>query len=159
MEKLITDYFRSPIGTIQLQHSGNGICSLIFIEGEIPESRNIPQLDECKNQLEEYFDGKSKEFSLQLDPAGTDFQKLIWNELLQIKFGQTMTYSAIAKKTGDIKSIRAVGRANATNPVSIIIPCHRVIGADGSLTGYAGGLWRKKWLLEHEQKIFQLSLF
>jgi methylated-DNA-[protein]-cysteine S-methyltransferase len=159
MEELITDYFRSPIGTIQLQHSGVGICSLIFFEGEIPESRNIPQLDECKNQLEEYFEGKRKEFSLQLDPEGTDFQKLIWDELLQIKFGQTMTYSELAKKTGDIKSIRAVGRANATNPVSIIIPCHRVIGANGSLTGYAGGLWRKKWLLEHEQKIFQLSLF
>jgi len=159
MEKLITDYFRSPIGTIQLQHSGKGICSLIFLEGEMPGSTNFPQFDECKSQLEEYFDGKRKEFSLQLDAMGTDFQKLIWNELLQIKSGQTMTYSELAKKTGDLKSIRAVGRANATNAVSIIIPCHRVIGSDGSLTGYAGGLWRKKWLLEHEQKIFQLSLF
>lgn len=159
MEKLITDYFRSPIGTIQLQHSGKGICSLIFLDEEMPESKNSSQLDECKNQLKEYFEGKRKEFSLHLDPKGTDFQKLIWKKLLEIKFGQTKTYAEIAKKTGDLKSIRAVGRANATNLVSIIIPCHRVIGSDGSLTGYAGGLWRKKWLLEHEQKISQLSLF
>ena len=117
------------------------------------------ELDECKHQLNEYFEGTRKEFNLILDLAGTDFQKLIWMELLKIKFGKTLTYADLSRKIGDMKSIRAVGRANATNPVSIIVPCHRVIGSDGSLTGYAGGLWRKKWLLEHEQKHFQMSLF
>ena len=117
------------------------------------------ELDECKQQLNEYFEGTRKEFNLILDLAGTDFQMKIWAELLKIRFGNTLTYADLSRKIGDMKSIRAVGRANATNPVSIIVPCHRVIGSDGSLTGYAGGLWRKKWLLEHEQKHFQLSLF
>jgi methylated-DNA-[protein]-cysteine S-methyltransferase len=156
---MITSYINSPIGTIRLQHSGKGLCSLVFMDHQLPETDNYPELKECKKQLNEYFTGTRKEFELQLDLSGTDFQKLIWNELLKIKFGQTVTYSNIAGKIGDSKSIRAVGRANATNPVSIIVPCHRVIGADGSLTGYAGGLWRKSWLLEHEGKHYQPGLF
>lgn len=159
MDKLITGYMTSPLGTIRLQHSGKGLCSLIFVDHELPESDSYSELDECKHQLNDYFEGTQKEFDLILDLAGTDFQKLIWMELLKIKFGQTLTYADLSRKIGDMKSIRAVGRANATNPVSIIVPCHRVIGSDGSLTGYAGGLWRKKWLLEHEQKHFQMSLF
>jgi methylated-DNA-[protein]-cysteine S-methyltransferase len=159
MDNLITSYIHSPIGTIRMQHSGKGLYSLVFMDIQLPETENYPELKEYKKQLNEYFIGTRKEFELQLDLTGTDFQKLIWDELRKIKYGQTLTYSDIAKKIGDNKSIRAVGRANATNPVSIIVPCHRVIGANGSLTGYAGGLWRKKWLLEHEQKHIQLNLF
>lgn len=159
MDKLITGYMTSPLGTIRLQHSAKGICSLIFVDHELPETEHYSELDECKQQLNQYFEGTRKEFNLILDLAGTAFQMKIWAELLKISFGNTLTYADLARKIGDMKSIRAVGRANATNPVSIIVPCHRVIGSDGSLTGYAGGLWRKKWLLEHEQKHFQLSLF
>jgi methylated-DNA-[protein]-cysteine S-methyltransferase len=159
MDELITGYMVSPLGTIRLQHSGKGICSLVFTDQEIPEIGHLCELDDCKQQLNEYFGGTRKEFDLDLDLSGTDFQKLIWKELLEIKFGQIVSYADLAKKIGDMKSIRAVGRANATNPISIIIPCHRVIGSDGKLTGYAGGLWRKKWLLDHEQRLLQLNLF
>ncbi len=117
------------------------------------------ELNEYSLQLIEYFNGSRSEFNIQLDLNGSSFRKAVWNELLLIKFGQTMSYADLARKMGDIKSIRAVAGANAVNPVSIIVPCHRVIGSDGSLTGYAGGLWRKKWLLEHEQSHHQMSLF
>ena len=156
---MVTGYFKSPIGTIRIQHSGKGICSLIFADQEEAQTNDNAELDECIHQLTEYFAGMRKEFDLRLDLSGTDFQMKIWNELLKIRFGQTLSYADLTRKIGDMKSIRAVGRANATNPVSVIVPCHRVIGTDGSLTGYAGGLWRKKWLLEHEQKFHQLSLF
>jgi len=159
MEELLTGYLDSPIGTIRLLHSGKGISSLIFLNQSASDNENFPVFDECKQQLKEYFDGIRKEITIQLDLSGTEFQKKIWAELIKIRFGQTVTYADLAKKINDIKSIRAVGRANATNPVSVIVPCHRVIGTDGSLTGYAGGLWRKKWLLEHEQKLHQMSLF
>jgi methylated-DNA-[protein]-cysteine S-methyltransferase len=159
METMVTGYVKSPLGTIRIQHSGKGICSLIFADQEEPQTNDNAELDECIRQLTEYFAGMRKEFDLRLDLSGTDFQIKIWNELLKINFGQTLSYADLAGKIGDIKSIRAVGRANATNPVSILVPCHRVIGTNGSLTGYAGGLWRKKWLLEHEQKFHQLSLF
>lgn len=149
----------SPLGTMRLQHSQKGLCSLIFLNHEVPEDLQYDELKETHRQLMEYFNGSLKEFTVPLDLHGTDFRKSIWQELLKIKFGQTMTYSELAIKTGDIKAIRAAANANARNPVSIIVPCHRVIGSDGSLTGYAGGLWRKKWLLEHEQKQHQLSLF
>ena len=106
-----------------------------------------------------YFEGKRNQFDLNLNPAGTDFQKKVWNELLQIPYGKTCSYLDIAKRLGDPKSIRAAATANGKNPLWIVIPCHRVIGSDGSLTGYAGGLWRKKWLLDHENPVKQTSLF
>jgi methylated-DNA-[protein]-cysteine S-methyltransferase len=108
-------------------------------------------LDECKQQLNQYFEGTRKEFNLILDLAGTAFQMKIWAELLKISFGNTLTYADLSRKIGDMKSIRAVGRANATNPVSIIVPCHRVIGSNGKLTGYACGLDIKAFLLNIEQ--------
>jgi len=154
-----TSYFNSPLGTIELRHSGKGISSLIFVDRLLPEKQPVRIFDECKKQLKEYFEGSRTDFELEIDLQGTEFQKKVWNELLKISYGRTITYSDIAKKISDTKSIRAVGKANGSNPVSIIVPCHRVIGSDGSLTGYAGGLWRKKWLLEHEQKNTQLSLF
>ena len=151
--------YNSPIGTIQIEHSGVGISSLIFIE-EKSHEKNIPDpIKPLFLQLDEYFAGNRKEFDLNLDLTGTDFQKQVWEILLEIPFGQTISYMDIAKKLRDPKTIRAVGNANGKNPVSIIVPCHRVIGSDGSMTGYAGGLWRKEWLLNHEQKHKQLSLF
>jgi methylated-DNA-[protein]-cysteine S-methyltransferase len=100
--------------------------------------------------MDEYFEGSRKEFQLPLAPEGTDFQKRVWSELLNIPYGATCSYLDVARALGDANAIRAVGAANGRNPISIIIPCHRVIGADGSLTGYGGGLWRKEWLLRHE---------
>lgn len=101
-------------------------------------------------QLDEYFGGRCGEFNLPLDLQGTEFQKRVWAELQKIPFGKTVTYKELALRLGDVKAIRAVGTANGANPVSLIVPCHRVIGSDGSLVGYGGGLWRKKWLLQHE---------
>ncbi|MCK5677367.1 MAG: methylated-DNA--[protein]-cysteine S-methyltransferase, partial [Flavobacteriaceae bacterium] len=98
-------------------------------------------------------------FDLKLNPQGTDFQQNVWNELQRIPYGKTTSYLDQSKKMGNVKAIRAIASANGKNPIWIIIPCHRVIGSDGSLTGYAGGLWRKKWLLEHENPTKQTSLF
>ena len=132
---------------------------MVFIDDK-PETKEIPDiLIPVVSQLEEYFAGNRKIFDLQLDMRGTNFQKQVWKLLLEIPFGQTISYMDIAKKLDDPKKIRAVGNANGKNPVSIIVPCHRVIGSDGSLTGYAGGLWRKEWFLNHEKKYKQLSLF
>jgi methylated-DNA-[protein]-cysteine S-methyltransferase len=103
-----------------------------------------------KTQLDEYFSRKREAFTLPLDLKGTEFQKKVWAELLNIPFGKTVSYKELSIRLGDVKAIRAVAAANGANPVSIIVPCHRVIGSDGSPTGYAGGLWRKQWLLEHE---------
>jgi methylated-DNA-[protein]-cysteine S-methyltransferase len=110
-------------------------------------------------QLAEYFEGIRSQFDLKLNPKGTDFQQKVWKELLNIPFGKTRTYLEQTKQLGDPKAIRAVASANGKNPVGIVIPCHRVIGSDGSLTGYASGIWRKKWLLEHESPVKQQSLF
>ena len=121
---------------------------------DIPES-----LRECVQQLKEYFKGERTNFNLLLNPQGTKFQKLVWQELCDIEYAKTISYLAQSKQIGDIKAVRAVAAANGKNPISIVIPCHRVIGSDGSLTGYAGGVWRKKWLLDYENPLKQLSLF
>lgn len=151
-------YF-SPIGLINVEYSERGISNLVFVDGnemESPinemESRFNEMESQIIQQIEEYFTRKRYVFNLPLDLQGTEFQKRVWNELLKIPFGKTVTYKEVALKLGDVKAVRAVGTANGANPVSIIIPCHRVIGSDGSLTGYAGGLWRKKWLLEFESQ-------
>ena len=120
----------------------------------------IPQLlQQAVFELNEYFDGKRNDFTFQLKASGTDFQQKVWKSLLEIPFGKTMSYMELSKKLGDVKAIRAVASANGKNMLWIVVPCHRVIGTDGSLTGYAGGLWRKKWLLEHETPPTQHSLF
>ncbi len=110
-------------------------------------------LAECITQLDEYFYGERRTFSLETEQDGTPFRKRVWQELAEIPFGKTCSYLDIARKMGDKKSMRAVGTANGDNQLAIIVPCHRVIGADGTLTGYSGGLWRKQWLLEHERKM------
>jgi len=109
--------------------------------------------------LEAYFKGELKEFKLKLNPRGTPFQKTVWQSLLEIPFGETCSYLELSKNLGDVKAIRTVAAANGKKQLWIVIPCHRVIGSDGSLTGYSGGLWRKKWLLDFKNRPLQLQLF
>ncbi len=154
-----TAYIKTPLGIAKISGDENGISVIsILSEGEV--STTIPQiLQEAVQQLHHYFEGKITDFDFPINPSGTEFQKKVWAELLKIPFGKTMSYMDLSKKLGDVKAIRAVASANGKNPLWIVVPCHRVIGTDGSLTGYAGGLWRKKWLLEHENPTNQQSLF
>jgi methylated-DNA-[protein]-cysteine S-methyltransferase len=154
-----TCFINSPLGITKIEGDENGIALIsVLSEGEV--STKIPKhLKEAVTQLEDYFEGKRNDFTFKLNPKGTDFQQKVWQELLNIPYGKTISYLDLSKKLGDIKAIRAVASANGKNPLWIVVPCHRVIGTDGSLTGYAGGLWRKKWLLEHENPTNQQSLF
>lgn len=152
-------YIKTPLGITKIMGDENGI-SVISVSDEGEISEQIPAvLQEAVSQLMAYFEGKRTTFDFKLNPKGTEFQQKIWNGLLEIPFGKTMSYLELSKKLGDVKAIRAVASANGKNPLWIVVPCHRVIGTDGSLTGYAGGLWRKKWLLEHENPTTQQSLF
>ncbi len=154
MEKAIT-YFPSPIGIVQLRGSTLGLERLSFVEEIGSDVLNEHLLAEHVTQLQEYFTGNRKEFKLKVMPLGTHFQLNVWEELVKIPFAVTWSYERLARSLGDIKCIRAAATANGRNPLPIIIPCHRVVGKDGELTGYSAGLWRKKWLLEHEQKNIQ----
>lgn len=150
---------KTPLGIATITGDENGI-SVISIADEGEVSAEIPTvLQEAVNQLNDYFEGKRTDFDFKLNPKGTGFQQKVWLGLLEIPFGKTCSYMDLSKKLGDVKAIRAVASANGKNPLWIVVPCHRVIGTDGSLTGYAGGLWRKKWLLEHENPTTQQSLF
>ncbi len=160
MESNHTAYYKTPIGTAKIVGDKNGISAVTVIDDAKETSTEIPEtLLDCVQQLDDYFNGTRKQFNLKLNPQGTDFQKRVWNELLLVPYGKTRTYLEQSKKLGDVKAIRAVASANGKNPIWIIIPCHRIIGSNGSLTGYAGGIWRKKWLLEHENPSAQQSLF
>lgn len=160
MNQIQITYYKTPIGTAKIVGDKNGISSVAVIDEEIESSKEIPKyLKDCVLQLDEYFNKKRIDFKLKLNPKGTEFQKKVWDELLKVPYGKTRTYLEQTKKLGDVKAIRAVASANGKNPIWIIIPCHRIIGSDGSLTGYAGGIWRKKWLLEHENPSTQQSLF
>lgn len=156
-------HYESPVGWIEITACSKGIVSLRFA-GPVPEP-DSPQgvLKDCITQLGLYFDGSLTAFNLPLAPEGTPFQLRVWHELLKIPYGQVITYRDLAVRLQGPTYTRIVGQANARNPVSILIPCHRVIGMNGALTGYAGGLWRKKFLLELEQKIgstgFRPTLF
>jgi methylated-DNA-[protein]-cysteine S-methyltransferase len=154
-----TTFFKCPLGVVKIVGDANGISEIsILDEGEVSDS--IPNdLEQAVIQLQEYFEGKRTHFDLKLNPKGSDFQQSVWQELLNIPYGKTLSYMELSKKIGDVKAIRAVASANGKNPLWIVIPCHRVIGTDGSLTGYAGGLWRKKRLLELENPTNQQSLF
>lgn len=152
-------YIDSPLGITKISGDENGI-SEISVGYEETITEQIPiNFKQAVIELEEYFNGIRKEFTSKLNPKGTDFQKKVWQELLKIPFGKTTSYLELSKKLGDVKAIRAVASANGKNPLWIVVPCHRVIGSDGSLTGYAGGLWRKQWLLEHEKGEKQQTLF
>ena len=137
----------------------NGLISLFFVDKMGISTENQQFVKECCIQLEHYFTKNLTQFDLQLNLRGTIFQKEVWNQLLNIPYGKTISYSTLALQLGDVNKTRAVGLANGKNPISIIVPCHRVIGANGNLTGYAGGLEKKKWLLEHEGAIKQMRLF
>ncbi|WP_026725582.1 methylated-DNA--[protein]-cysteine S-methyltransferase [Flavobacterium sasangense] len=155
-----TVFINTPLGFTEIQGDENGISKIHVMNEDVEISTKIPkELKEAVLQLQDYFDGKRTTFTFPLNPSGTDFQKKVWNELLHIPFGKTCSYLELSKKLGDVKAIRAVASANGKNPLWIVVPCHRVIGTDGSLTGYAGGLWRKKWLLEHENPVKQETLF
>ncbi len=154
-------HIETPLGIASISGDELGVSSIsitkenvVSLDIEVPAS-----LKKAVTQLQEYFDGQRTTFDFILNPKGTEFQKRVWNELLKIPFGKTVSYLDIAKRLGDPKCIRAAATANGKNPLWIVIPCHRVIGTDGSLTGYAGGLWRKKWLLDHENPVKQQSLF
>ena len=154
-----TIFIKTPLGIAKIKGDEDGVSS-ISIADEGIVSNDIPTvLQAAVQQLNDYFEGTRTHFDLKLNLEGTDFQKKVWRELENIPFGKTMSYLELSKKLGDVKAIRAVAAANGKNPLWIVVPCHRVIGSDGSLTGYAGGLGRKKWLLEHENPSAQQSLF
>jgi methylated-DNA-[protein]-cysteine S-methyltransferase len=154
MDAFFNAYYQSPIGTIHLQADEDALLLASFKDDvTIKKSTTIsPVLQNTLEQLNDYFNGNLKAFDLPLKLVGTSFQQTVWNELINIPFGQTITYLQLAKRLGNVKVIRAAASANGKNPIGILIPCHRVIGADGKLTGYAGGLQRKQWLLDHEAK-------
>lgn len=136
-----------------LSASEQGIRSIRFVDEEQPETsceNGNPHLRLLEEELSSYFDGQLKTFTCQTDPQGTEFQKRVWQQLSKISFGTTQTYGDIAKDIGQAKASRAVGGANNRNPIPIVIPCHRVIGSNQSLVGFACGVWRKQWMLEHE---------
>jgi len=150
--KAYTAYYKSEIGTLEVAGTKQGIYSLSFVQDTEHDTSDVHEcLKPCFVQLDQYFHGTLKTFSLALDMQGTNFQKQVWQALLDIPYGMTRSYGDIARKIGNRNAFRAVGNANNKNKIAIIIPCHRVIGSDGSLTGYASGIWRKKWLLKHER--------
>ncbi|MCF6269140.1 MAG: methylated-DNA--[protein]-cysteine S-methyltransferase [Melioribacteraceae bacterium] len=160
-----TTYLKSPIGQLKITADENFINSIFFVfdNTEMTPEKSNEVLEICTQQLNEYFAGERKEFDVSFNQEGTEFQQKVWTELMKIPHGKTVSYNYIAERVGGKNMMRAVGSANGKNQISILVPCHRVIGSDGSLTGYAGGMWRKEWLLKHEDKYSseerQLGLF
>ena len=155
-----TCIIETPLGNAKIIGDTNGIASVSIDDTSEELSQIIPEnLLDCVTQLKAYFREERQDFDLRLNPNGTDFQKRVWRQLQQIPYGKTCSYLDLSKQLGDPKAIRAVANANGKNPLWIIVPCHRVIGSDGSLTGYAGGLHRKKWLINHESANKQQTLF
>lgn len=145
-------YYKSPIGMIEIVSDQDSILELSFVEEAERVKDEVPAiLKSALRQIDEYFQGKRKEFDLKLNINGTEFQRKVWEQLLKVPYGKTACYGDVAKAVGNGKASRAVGGANNKNKIAIIIPCHRIIGANGSMVGYAGGLWRKEWLLQHER--------
>ena len=154
-------YYNSPLGLLQIKNAEDAIAEVIFADDTVSEKTSVNQnvhkqlpviINQCIEQLDKYFAGELFEFNLKLAPDGTPFQQNVWSELVKISYGRTASYLSLSKHIGNVKAIRAVGTANGRNRIAIIIPCHRVIGSNGDLVGYAGGLWRKQWLLAHESK-------
>ncbi|MGE5497880.1 MAG: methylated-DNA--[protein]-cysteine S-methyltransferase [Syntrophothermus sp.] len=152
-------YYISPFRTLKITADDEAVTAVDFIsQGDYASGSDHPVLKEAIRQLDEYFKGKRENFELKLKPEGTEFQKRVWNELLKIPFGKTISYLELAERLGDKKVIRAAGTANGKNPIPVIIPCHRVIGSSGKLVGYSGGLDIKEWLLRHEGSLLELAL-
>lgn len=146
-------HYQSPMGVIFIKSEQENVVEVSFCDTDIEKLQSQTNDDvtkKCVQQLKEYFNKQRTVFDLPLNPKGTDFQKKVWKELLNIPYGRTISYMELAKSLGNPKKVRAVANANAKNKIPVIIPCHRVIGADGSLTGFGGGLWRKQYLLELE---------
>ncbi|MEY4539116.1 MAG: hypothetical protein RLZZ306_873 [Bacteroidota bacterium] len=166
---IYTKYINSPLGELEISATDEYLTSVLFMEAQKkPSPRKIetdfvPEIiNQYIQQITEYFEGKRKYFDLNIHHQGTDFQKVVWKELENIPFGKTISYLELSRRIGNEKAIRAVGTTNGNNKFNIIVPCHRVIGSNGTLVGYGGDLWRKKWLLEHEAKVsgnYQVSLF
>jgi methylated-DNA-[protein]-cysteine S-methyltransferase len=142
--------FHSPLGMLELASNGTSITRVSFTDHRSASKQSCPVLDNCIRELNAYFSGKQTSFSVPLAPEGTPFQQSVWRELLAIPYGTVITYQDLAIRMNNPKLVRAVATANGRNPIAILIPCHRVIGSGNKLTGYAGGIWRKQWLLEHE---------
>ena len=144
----------SPVGFLEIKTSQDSLLSVSFAKSLLPASGFQPDiLKETVRQINAYFEGTLKSFNLKIQPEGTEFQGKVWEQVAKVEFGKTATYLEIALKTGSKNNTRAVGLANGKNPIPIIIPCHRIIGVNGKLTGYAGGIEKKRWLLQHEQKL------
>jgi methylated-DNA-[protein]-cysteine S-methyltransferase len=150
MKETYFGYYRSPIGLIEVAGTSTALRSLDFVERHRDGYASNGMMQRVVEQIEEYFNGTRSEFDLAIDPQGTDFQKAVWRQLMRIPFGATASYGYIARAIGNPKAVRAVGGANGRNPIAIVVPCHRIIGSDGSMTGYGSGIWRKEWLLKHE---------
>jgi methylated-DNA-[protein]-cysteine S-methyltransferase len=149
-----TIYYKSPIGITRIIADDGFIISVSILDEEHElQATDEPVLLQAMTQLDEYFAGKRQVFDLPIKQTGTEFQQGVWNELLEIPYGKTISYGQQSKLMNNPLGIRAIASANGKNKLWVIVPCHRVIGSDGSLTGYAGGLWRKKWLLAHEAKV------
>ena len=153
MKNYFTNYLKTPVGWLEIKTTTNELCEINFVKFSGDSTEYQPGiLIQSKQQLKEYFSGHRKIFSLKINPEGTDFQKTVWKKVYEIPFGDTTSYLEIARQTGSEKNTRAVGMANSKNPIPIIIPCHRIIGTNKKLTGYAGGIENKRWLLQHEIK-------
>jgi O-6-methylguanine DNA methyltransferase len=157
MTKTHTAFLESPIGWLRVQADESALLAVDFVESAgagraAEESGRRPVLTQALAELEAYFLGERTTFSLPLQLEGTPFQRRVWDRLLRVPYGRTTTYRDLAAAVGNPRATRAVGGANHRNPISIVVPCHRVVGADGGLTGYGGGLWRKEWLLRHEHR-------
>jgi methylated-DNA-[protein]-cysteine S-methyltransferase len=153
-------YYASPVGNLLIESYLDKIITVNFLKAEKQEESITPVIEQCIKELDEYFFQGRKFFTVELELRGSSFQTSVWNELLTIPYGKTVSYLDMAIRLGDINTIRAVGIANGQNPVAIIVPCHRVIGKNGDLVGYGGGLEKKVWLLEHEGAFAeQLKLF
>lgn len=154
MENIFHTTIFTPVGFLELKTNQDFLFSVSFTENLLPASDfQPPVLKETARQINAYFEGKLKRFDLQIHPEGTDFQLKVWEQVMKVEFGKTVSYLEIALQTGSKNNTRAVGLANGKNPIPIIIPCHRIIGVNGKLTGYAGGIEKKRWLLQHEQNL------
>lgn len=153
-----TYFIHTPIGWLRLKGDENNLYEISFDPPVDPEPGNL-LLKACADQIQAYFHGKLKKFDIPVSLSLTPFQEMVLSHVLAIPFGETRSYGQIADSMENPKSVRAIGNANGKNPLPIVIPCHRVVGSEGQLTGYSGGLWRKKWLLQHESSCLQLDLF
>lgn len=157
MDNLYFTYYQSPVGLLKIGGTDTYIAEISFIDNQEQVTHGEPGISEvmhqCTEELIEFFNGKRREFDIPVYQEGTAFQQKVWGELVNIPFGKTISYLDMAKQLGDPKVIRAAASTNGKNKIAIIVPCHRVIGSDKTLVGYGGGLWRKKWLLQHEFRI------